>query len=60
MNSTLAVNTALHNNTKVLKNMNTAKERMLETLNKSSKLKKSKSFVSHSLTPIAKDVMKQE
>ena len=54
MNST-SVNTALQNNTKVLKNMNTTKERMLETLNRSATIKKSKSFISPPLTPIVKE-----
>ena len=44
---------ALQNNT--FSRMNTAKEQMLETLNKSSGLKKSNSFISKPLTSIAKD-----
>ena len=60
MNSTQAINTALQNNTKVLKNMNIAKERMLETLNRSATIKKSKSCISPDLTPIVKEEMNEE
>ena len=40
--------------------MNTTKEEMLETLNKSSTLKKSRSVISPALTPIAKEEGKRE
>ena len=57
MNSTSILSTALQNNSKVFKNVKITKERMLETLNKSSNLKKSKSYTEPDLATIAKKVV---
>ena len=57
MNSTSSLSTALQNNSKVFKNAKLTKERMLETLNKSSNLKKSKSYTEPDLAAMAKKVM---
>ena len=57
MNSTTSLSTALQNNSRVFKNVKITKERMLETLNKSSNLKKSKSYQEPNLAAMAKKVM---